>query len=106
MQQVESGQYRATGFVPRSMTQIVRLLNNLRKNNRIYFKIIAPKPGLFLRGRGDAEPAAGHEIALRLAAGRLCRRPTELTTSTLTEYQMPVQHVFKGLAVIPVRIRK
>ena len=50
MQQVESGQYRAAGFSPRSMSQILRVLNNLRKNNRIYFKIIAAKPGLFLRG--------------------------------------------------------
>jgi hypothetical protein len=105
MQQVESGQYRATGFMPRSMSQIVRVLNNLRKNNRIYFKIIAPKPGLFLRGEEmpNLPPAMKSLFASPRAALPV---PTELTTSTLTEYQMPVQHVFKGLAVIPVRIRK
>jgi hypothetical protein len=105
MQQVESGQYRATGFVPRSMAQIVRVLNNLRKNNRIYFKIIAPKPGIFLRGEEmpNLPPAMKSLFVSPRAA---LPAPTELTASTLTEYQMPVQHVFKGLAVIPIRIRK
>jgi hypothetical protein len=105
MQQVESAQYRATGFVPRSMSQIVRVLNNLRKNNRIYFKIIAPKPGLFLRGEEmpNLPPAMK---SLFISPRAALPAPTELATSTLTEYQMPVQYVFKGLAVIPVRIRK
>ena len=105
MQQVESGQYRATGFIPRSLSQIVRVLNNLRKNHRIYFKIIAPKPGLFLRGEEmpNLPPAMKSLFVSPRAA---LPAPTELSSSTLTEYQMPVQHVFKGLAVIPVRIRK
>ena len=105
MQQLESGQYRSTGFVPRSMAQILRVLNNLRKNNRIYFKIIAAKPGLFLRGEEmpNLPPAMK---SLFLSPRAALPAPTELATSTLTEYQMPVQFVFKGLAVIPVRIRK
>jgi hypothetical protein len=105
IQQVESGQYRAAGFVPRNMSQIIRLLNNLRKNNRIYFKIIASKPGLFLRGEEmpNLPPAMKSLFVSPRAA---LPAPTELTTSTLTEYQTPVQFVFKGLAVVPVRIRK
>ena len=50
MQQVERVQYRTQDFVPRSLGQLIRILNNLRKNNRIYFKIMAVKPGLFLKG--------------------------------------------------------
>jgi hypothetical protein len=105
MQQVEAGQYRAAGFVPRSLSQIIRVLNNLRKNNRIYFKVIAPKPGIFLRGEEmpNLPPAMKSLFVSPRAA---LPAPTELTTSTLSEYQMPVQHVFKGLAVIPIRIRK
>jgi len=105
MQQLESGQYRMAGFVPRSMAQIIRVLNNLRKNNRIYFKIIASKPGLFLRGEEmpNLPPAMK---SLFLSPRAALPAPTELATSTLTEYQMPVPYVFKGLAVIPVRIRK
>ena len=105
MQQVESGQYRATGFVPRSMSQILRLLNNLRKSNRIYFKVLATKPGLFLRG--EEMPNLPPSMKSLFASPRAALpAPTELTSSTLTEYQLPVQYVFKGLAVVPVRIRK
>jgi hypothetical protein len=31
---------------------------------------------------------------------------TELTRSTLSEYQMPIPYVFRGGAVIPIKIRK
>ncbi len=50
MAQIEAGQYRAQGVMPRSLPQLIRLLGSLRKHNRIYFKILAAKPGLFLRG--------------------------------------------------------
>ncbi len=32
--------------------------------------------------------------------------PTELTKSTLMEYQVRVPYVFKGLAMIPIKIKK
>jgi hypothetical protein len=105
MQKVETGQYRSTGIVPRSLNQLVRLLNNLRKNNRIYFKLIASKPGLFLRGEElpNLPPAMKSLFASPRASSPA---PTELSNSTLGEYQLPVPYVFRGLAVIPVRIRK
>ena len=105
MQAVETAQYRATGVVPRNIDQVVRLLNNLRKNNRIYFKIIAPKPGLFLRGEEmpNLPPAMKSLFASPRAASS---SPTEITMSTLGEFQFPVPFVFKGSASIPIRIRK
>jgi hypothetical protein len=105
MQKVESGQYRATGVVPRNVNQLVRLLNSLRKNNRIYFKLMASKPGLFLRGEElpNLPPTMKSLFASPRAASTV---PTELTTSTLGEYQLPVPYVFRGLAIIPVKIRK
>ena len=39
MAKMEMNLYRTTGFVPRSLNQLIRSLNNLRKNNRIYFKM-------------------------------------------------------------------
>jgi hypothetical protein len=105
MQQVEAGLYRTAGIVPRSLAQLVRLLNNLRKNNRIYFKIIASKPGLFLRGEEmpNLPPAMKALFASPRAASPA---PTEITNSTLGEYQLPLPYIFKGLAAIPIKIRK
>jgi hypothetical protein len=105
MQAVESSQYKTREFVPRSLGQLVRLLNSLRKNNRIYFKILASKPGLFLRGEEMANlpPSLKAMFASPRAAASA---PTELTRSTLSEYQLPLPFVFKGAAAIPVQIRK
>lgn len=105
MQQVERAQYRIQDFVPRSLSQLVRILSNLRKNNRIYFKIIASKPGLFLKGEElpNLPPSMKSMFASPRAAAS---STTEITRSTLSEYQLPVPYVFKGGATIPVKIRK
>jgi len=105
MQQVERAQYRIQDFVPRSLSQLVRLLGNLRKNNRIYFKIIASKPGLFLKG--EEMPNLPPTLKSMFASPRAAASsPTEITRSTLSEYQLPIPYVFKGGAMIPVKIRK
>jgi hypothetical protein len=105
MQQVERSQYRIQGFVPRSLDQLVRMLGNLRKNNRIYFRIMASKPGLFLRG--EELPNLPPTLKSMFASPRASATgPTEITRSTLSEYQIAIPYVFKGMATIPVRIRK
>ncbi len=105
MQQIERAQYRIQEFVPRSLDQLVRLLGNLRKNSRIYFRIMASKPGLFLKG--EELPNLPPTLKSMFASGRASAAgPTEITRSTLSEYQLPVPYVFRGGATIPVRIRK
>jgi hypothetical protein len=105
IQQVERAQYRIQEYVPRSLDQLVRLLSNLRKNNRIYFRIMAPKPGLFLKG--EELPNLPPTMKSMFASPRAsAANPTEITRSTLSEYQIAIPYVFKGGAAIPVRIRK
>ncbi len=105
MQQVERSQYHVQGFVPRSLEMLVRMLSNLRKNNRIYFRIMASKPGLFLKG--EELPNLPPTLKSMFASPRASATgPTEITRSTLSEYQLAIPYVFKGMATIPVRIRK
>jgi hypothetical protein len=104
MQQLEASLYRSQDFVPRNFSQLVRLLNNLRKNNRIYFKMMASKPGLFLKG--EEMPNLPPSIKSMFASPRASSAPTELTRSTLREYQLPIPYVFRGMAAVPVRIKE
>jgi hypothetical protein len=105
MQQLERAQYHIQEYVPRSLDQLVRLLSNLRKNNRIYFRLMASKPGLFLKG--EELPNLPPTLKTMFASPRASAAgPTEITRSTLSEYQLPIPYVFKGGAAIPVRIRK
>ena len=103
MHQLETTLYRSQDFVPRSFGQLIRILNNLRKNNRIYFKMMASKPGLFLRG--EEMPNLPPSLKTMFASPRAASAPTELTRSTLREYQLPIPFVFRGMAAIPVRIK-
>ncbi|MDD8025910.1 MAG: SpoIVB peptidase S55 domain-containing protein [Acidobacteriota bacterium] len=105
MVQVESGQYRAQGLTPRSLPQLIRLLGAIRKSNRIYFKVVTGKPGLFLRGEEMPNLPPGMK-AMFLSPRSGTSSPTELTLSTLTEYQIPVPFVFSGSAVVPIQVRK
>jgi len=105
MHSLERSQYRSTGFVPRSLSQLIRILNNLRKNNRIYFKIIAAKPGLFLKG--EELPNLPLTMKSMFSSPRAsATSPTELNKSTLREYQLTMPTVFRGAALIPLKIRK
>lgn len=104
LQMIERAQYKSQAFTPRSLNQLIRLLSNQRKNNRIYFKILAEKPGLFLKGEElpNLPPTMKTMFTSRRAA---TSSPTELTRSTLVQYQQPVPYVFQGMAVIPVKIK-
>jgi hypothetical protein len=105
MHQIEMSQYKTEAFMPRSLEQLIRLLSNLRKNNRIYFKIIASKPGLFLKG--EEMPNLPPSMKAMFSSPRAAASyPTELNKSTLSEYQLPLPYVFKGAAVIPIKIKK
>jgi len=104
LQSIEFRQYKTTSFVPRSLYQLVRMLNSLRKHNYIYFKIIATKPGLFLRG--EEMPNLPPTMKSMFSSPRAASSPPiEITRSTLGEYRHAIPYVFNGLAVIPIKIK-
>jgi hypothetical protein len=104
LQQLEASQYKRQRFVPRNIEHVIRLLNNLRKNNRIYFKILASKPGLYLRG--EEMPNLPLSMKSMFASPRAASStPTELDKSTLGQLQQPVPFVFKGATLIPIKIK-
>jgi hypothetical protein len=104
MSQLEMSLYRNPVIMPRSLAQLIRLLNNLRKNNRIYFKIIASRPGLFLRG--EEMPNLPLTMKSLFGSSRSTTSATELSQSTLSDFQLPLEFIFRGSALIPVKIKK
>ncbi|MGC9057201.1 MAG: SpoIVB peptidase S55 domain-containing protein [Candidatus Saccharicenans sp.] len=105
MQQLERGLYRLQDFTPRNLTQLLRMLSNLRKNNRIYFKILTDCSGLFLKGEElpDLPPTFRTMFTSPRASTSYL---TEISQSTLGEYQLPIPYVFKGAVKIPIKIKK
>ncbi|OGD11089.1 MAG: hypothetical protein A2Y86_08415 [Candidatus Aminicenantes bacterium RBG_13_62_12] len=105
MQQVESGQYRGAEFFPRSLGHLIRLLNNLRKNNRVYVKILSSQPGVFLKGE-EMSNLPSTVKSLFTSPRASASNAVEILRSTLAEYQLAVPFVFKGAARIPLTIKK
>jgi len=104
LQRIEMGQYRTQGFLPRSLEQLIRVLNNQRKNNRIYLKILASKPGLFLKG--EEMPNLPPTMKEMFTSSRVAiSSPREMTQSTLGYTQLGIPYVFKGSALIPIKIK-
>ena len=102
--QIERSQYRTQGIVPRSLSQMVRLLSSMRKNNRIYIKIVGEKPGLYLRG--EELPNLPPSMKAMFASPRAASSaPTDLTRSTLFYTQVRVPAVVQGAVVIPLKIK-
>lgn len=105
LQRLEASQYKSPSFMPRNLTQLIRILSHLRKNNRIYLKIIASKPGLFLKG--EEMPNLPPTMKSMFSSPRAASSsPTEISQSTLGSFQMSVPNVFQGMAVIPIQIKK
>jgi hypothetical protein len=104
LQQIESSQYKSQAFIPRNLEQLLRILSSFRKNNRIYFKILASKPGLFLKG--EEMPNLPPTMKSMFSSPRAASSsPTELDKSTLGYLQQPVSSVFRGVTLIPLKIK-
>ncbi len=104
MGQLERSLYQTQAFMPRDLYQLIRVLSNQRKNNRIYLKILVDKPGLFLKG--EELPNLPPSMKTMFSSSRIATSvPTELSKSTVSNFQIPVPFVFKGAALIPIRIK-
>ena len=104
MRNIEMAQYRSQNFIPRSLNQLIRLLSNLRKNNRIYFKVFASKPGLFLKGE-EMPNLPPSMKSMFLSPRAVSSSPVEISKSTLSQYQIPIDYVFQGAVVVPIKIK-
>jgi len=104
MRNIELAQYRNQNFVPRSLSQLIRLLSNLRKNNRIYFKVFASKPGIFLKGE-EMPNLPPSMKSMFLSPRAVSSSPAEISKSTLSQYQIPVDYMFQGAVVVPIKIK-
>lgn len=74
------------GLIPRDLTQLIRLINNLRKNDRLYLRFFRQEPGAVVKGEGL--PGLPPSILAILKSDRKSGAVTALQTSTLMEYEM------------------
>ncbi len=103
MYNLELREYKG-GAMPRSMDHLIKALNNLRKNNRIYFKIRYQAESSFLMGEElSSIPFFFKSV---IGSSRVSSSPLPISSSTLKEYQYPIDKVVKGFKVVKLRIKE
>ena len=93
-----------TTYFPIKLSSLIRAINNLRKNNRIYLKLMTPTEGLFIKGHEYANLPKSLQSVLshNTASGD----QSKMKFSTITEYQVPVPVVVTGNKLFKLKIRE
>lgn len=79
---------RAPTTVPTSMKQVITELNKLRKNDRLYIKVVSSEPGVVIGG--EEFPSLPPSMAALLNTDRSSSRNVSgLPNSTIREYELP-----------------
>ncbi|MEN8153374.1 MAG: SpoIVB peptidase S55 domain-containing protein [Acidobacteriota bacterium] len=93
-----------SSFFPSKLNSLIRAINNLRKNNRIYIKLVSPEKGLFVKGHEYSSLPSG----LRNMFIYNTKSSDQITikNSTITEYQMEVQSIISGSKLFKLKIRE
>jgi hypothetical protein len=73
-------------LIPRDLTQLVKFINNIRKNDRLYLRLSRQEPGAVVKGEGM--PGLPPSILAILKSERKAGAMAALRTSTLMEYEM------------------
>ncbi len=93
-----------SNYFPTKLKNLIRAINNLRKNNRVYFKLLAPAEGLFINGYEYSNlPLSMRNVFIYNSSSG---EQSEIKYSTLMEYQMEVPAVVTGKKLFKLKIKE
>jgi len=78
-------------IIPRDLSQLIRFINNIRKNDRLYVRIFRREPGEAVSGEGL--PGLPPSILSILRSDRNTGGSTAISVSTFMEYELPPSRV-------------
>jgi hypothetical protein len=74
-------------FIPRDLSQLIKFINNIRKNDRLYVRIFRNQPGAVIKGEGL--PALPPSLLSILRSERNAGGMSSIQTSVYMEYELP-----------------
>jgi hypothetical protein len=94
----------ATGAPP-GLAAAIRELNKLRKNDRLYVKIVSNEPGVVIGGE-ELPSLPPSMIALLDTSRASSRAVAPLTNSTVSEYELPQsKYVLQGQRSLTLTVK-
>lgn len=90
-------------YFPAALNPLIRAINNLRKNNRIYIKLMTQTQGLYVKGYEYSNlPRSLQNVFVYNATSKV---QSKISYSTITEYQMEVPSVVQGNKMFKLKIK-
>lgn len=97
LNQLEQRELRRT-LQPQSVAQMMRLLNETRRNNRIYVRLLTGTPGAVVNG--EALPSLPPSVLAVLEADRSGGSFTPIRSAALGEWELPMDSAVTGTRVL------
>jgi hypothetical protein len=103
--QAERSTRPAADFVPKDLGQLVRAINKLKKNNRLYVKVLRTSTGAIVNN--EEMPTLPPSILATLGSGRTSGGYTALNVATVAEHELaPSQFIISGQQSITIDVVK
>jgi hypothetical protein len=103
--QTEMRAQAAADFTPKDLGQLVRAINKLKKNNRLYVKVMGSGTGAIVHN--EEMPTLPPSVLATLGSQRTSGGYTPLSVTTLAEYALaPSQFVISGQQTITINVIK
>ncbi len=91
-------------LVPRDLTQLIKFINNIRKNDRVYVRLYRREAGAVIRGEGM--PGLPPSVLTILRSDRNEGAVGSIQTSTYMEYELPPsEYVVTGIKAVNLNIK-
>ncbi|PYS43358.1 MAG: hypothetical protein DMG14_01170 [Acidobacteria bacterium] len=96
---------RGPSGVPAGIKQVINELNKLRKNDRLYIKVVSSEPGVVIGG--EEFPSLPPSMAALINSDRSSSRSVSgLPKSTVQEYELPQsKYVIQGQRVLNLTVK-
>jgi len=93
------------GFEARSLPQLVRAINHVRRNNQLYLRVLASDPGFVLQGQQLPDPPPSLARALR-SDPAMDVEAAPMPSSTLLDYESaPLPYMIAGNKNLTVMVK-
>lgn len=92
-----------TNYFPVTINELIRAINNLRKNNRIYLKLMSSDEGVFIKGHEYSN--LPESLQNLFSFNTMSENQSKMRYSTITEYQYPVPAVVTGTKLFKLKIK-
>jgi hypothetical protein len=96
--------FTKTAYFPNKLKSLIRAINNIRKNNRIYLKIFVPSQGVFING--FEYPYLPSSMSNVLLYNSISKDQANVQISTVAEYQYEIPAVVSGKKIFKLTIKE